>query len=379
MNKYTVIMLGPSGSGKTVFLSSLYKKLSIQGELGFFLEIDGEEKRKRLINLYKQVAVGEKWPGGTKYSEVSEWIFTCRVQTKDLPIYSACQFEYLDYAGGRLTDEFEEEDYEFKSKLKDADALLGLLDGQRLRSLMRNETLGTAWAISDLPNMLSVMQGSVKPVHFVVSKWDILEEEYSLEEIRNRLFQIEEFKNLVSLRKYVGSPIRLIPISAVGRGFAALQPDGGMVKKLGVLPQPFQVEVPLACVLPDMIQAQLEELMRKREQEMSSSIEVKPNLSFWDRLGQAFGGGLRVVRDVLPKKYQFADDVLQSLIQITEEAAQQKQEAAARRTEELRCKQVESLKAVSSEETALKYAIDCFITIRSKLDYQFPESNLKAL
>lgn len=46
-------MLGPSGSGKTVFLASMYKKLSTQGEHGFFLEIDGAEKRKRLNNIYK--------------------------------------------------------------------------------------------------------------------------------------------------------------------------------------------------------------------------------------------------------------------------------------------------------------------------------------
>ncbi|NJM23461.1 MAG: hypothetical protein HC907_34930 [Richelia sp. SM1_7_0] len=370
-------MLGSSGSGKTVFLSSLYKRLSTQGELGFFLEVDGEEKRKRLINLYKQVAIEKKWPPGTKYSEISEWIFTCSVQTQELPIYSACQFEYLDYAGGRLTDESEEEDYEFEGKLKNADALLGLLDGQRLRSLMRNEQLGTIWAISDLPNILSVMQRNKNPVHFVISKWDILEEEYSLEEIRNRLFQIEEFKNLVNLRNKAGSPIRLIPISAVGKGFATLQPDGSMLKKLEGLPQPFQVEIPLACVLPDMIQAQLKELVQKREQEENTVIEVKPSLSLWDTLSQAFGVGLRVIRDVLPKKYQFADDILESLIQLADESAQQKQEAAIKRTEELRQKQAESLNKVSSEETALKYAIDCFISIRSQLDYQFPESNLK--
>lgn len=63
---------------------------------------------------------------GTRYSEVSEWTFTCRVQTENLSIYDACKFTYLDYAGGRLTDEMEEiEDSEsdFESKLKQADAL----------------------------------------------------------------------------------------------------------------------------------------------------------------------------------------------------------------------------------------------------------------
>lgn len=376
MNTYTVIMLGPSGSGKTVFLASMYKKLSIQGDNGFFLEIDGAEKRKRLNNIYTQIAIDEKWPKGTTYSEVSEWTFTCRVQTENLPIYSACRFTYLDYAGGRLTDEMEEEDSEFDSRFTEADALLGLLDGQRICALMRNEKIGNLWAINDLPNMLAVMQRSPKPIHFIISKWDIVEGNYTLEQIRDRLLQIEEFKNLVKLRNKAGSPIRLIPVSAVGMGFATLQPDGGMAKT-GVLPQPFQVEVPLACVLPDMIQTMLEELMRKREQELITQIEVKPNLSFWDRLGQAFGGGLRMVQQVLPKKYQFAEDILQKLIEFAEEPAQKKQEAAVRRTDELRREQAASLKAVADEETALKHVINCFRSIKNQLDYRFPASDIR--
>ncbi|MEH2053508.1 hypothetical protein [Nostoc sp.] len=375
MNTYTVIMLGPSGSGKTVFLASMYKKLSTQGEHGFFLEVDGAEKRKRLNNIYTQIAVDEKWPKGTTYSEISEWTFTCRVQTENLPIYSACKFAYLDYAGGRLTDEMEEEDTAFESKLKEADTMLGLLDGQRLSALMRNEKLGKLWAINDLPSMLSGMQSSDKPIHFVISKWDILQGNFTLEQIRDRLLQIEEFRNLIKLRNKAGTPVRLIPVSAVGMGFAKLQPDGSMAKT-GELPQPFHVEVPLACVLPDMIQSQLEELMRKRQDELSTPIEVKPNLSFWERLGQAFGSGLKIVQQILPKKYQFAEDILQKLIEYAEEPAQKKQEAAVRRTDELRREQAASLKVVADEETALKHVINCFLSIRNKLDYTFPESDI---
>ncbi|WP_223265315.1 hypothetical protein [Nostoc sp. 'Peltigera membranacea cyanobiont' 210A] len=375
MNTYTVIMLGPSGSGKTVFLASMYKNLSTQGEHGFFLEVDGAEKRKRLNNIYTQIAVDEKWPKGTTYSEISEWTFTCRVQTENLPIYSACKFAYLDYAGGRLTDEMEEEDAAFESKLKEAETMLGLLDGQRLSALMRNEKLGKLWAINDLPNMLHLMQNSNKPIHFVISKWDVVQGNFTLEQIRDRLLQIEEFRNLVKLRNKAGTPVRLIPVSAVGIGFAKLQPDGSMAKT-GELPQPFHVEVPLACILPDVIQSKLEELMRKRLEELSTPIEVKPNLSFWERLGQAFGSGLKIVQQILPKKYQFAEDILQKLIEYAEEPAQKKQEAAVRRTDELRREQAASLKVVADEETALKHVINCFLSIRNKLDYTFPESDI---
>ncbi|NER05470.1 MAG: hypothetical protein F6K17_24190, partial [Okeania sp. SIO3C4] len=81
MNTYSVIMLGPRGSGKTVFLSSMYNKLSTQGKLGFFLKVEGTEKRKRLNKIYTKVAFEEEWPMGTQMAEVSEWEFTCCVQT----------------------------------------------------------------------------------------------------------------------------------------------------------------------------------------------------------------------------------------------------------------------------------------------------------
>lgn len=374
-------MLGPSGSGKTVFLSSLYKKLSTQSDLGFFLQVDTDEKRKRLNNIYTQVAADEKWPAGTRYSEVSEWTFTCRVQNpSDLSIYDACSFTYLDYAGGRITDEADEEDgrSDFSDRFKTADALLGLLDGQKLCALARKEKLGKVWAVNDLRNMLDVMQGSRNPIHFVISKWDVVEQSYTLEQIRDQLLEIDEFKNLVKLRNQAGSPVRLIPVSAVGKGFAIAQADGSM-KKTGELPKPFQVEVPLACILPDMIQAKIEKLVEKRKSELETPIEVKPDIGFLDYLGQLFAGGLKVVREFLPRKYQFADDVLITLIEWAETPAQQKIAFAARRTEELRREQYESLKRVEDEETALKHSINCFISIQNQLAYRFPASELRVL
>jgi hypothetical protein len=47
----------------------------------------------------------------------------------------------------------------------------------------------------------------------------------------------------------------LIPVTSVGEGFAKRGAFGEMQKILGKIPRPFQVEVPLACVLPDLIQS----------------------------------------------------------------------------------------------------------------------------
>jgi hypothetical protein len=65
------------------------------------------------------------------------------------------------------------------------------------------------------------------------------------------------------------------------------------------------------------------------------------------------------------------------LIEFAEETAQKKQEAALRRTDELRREQAASLKAVADEETALNHVITCFISIKNKLDSTFPQSEIR--
>jgi hypothetical protein len=389
MNTYKIIMLGPSGSGKTVFLASMYNKLCTQGEAGFFIEIDSAEKSKQLHDLYTQIAFEEKWPPGTRRSEVSEWTFTCRVQTKDLPIYPACQFTYLDYAGGLLTDQTDENDAKFHEQVNKADALLCLLDGQRLCALMRNEKIGLKWAVNDLLKVLSIIQKSGKPIHFLISKWDIVENQYTLEQIRDCLLKIEQFKNLVSSYNNAGKPVRLIPVSAVGKDFATLKPDGSMTKNLSVLPKPFQVEIPLACVLPDIIQADCKEVIDKMREQANRPTEVKANLQWWEQVGQVVGEGLKAAQEflpsvvdfILPKKYAALQDTVLKMVEFAIESAEapakQKQEAAVRRSADLLEEREELFKKVENEETALKYSLNCFLSVQNDFNRKFPESDLK--
>ncbi|MDE5121128.1 MAG: hypothetical protein O4965_13925 [Trichodesmium sp. St19_bin1] len=382
MNTYSVIMLGPRGSGKTMFLASMYKKLSTQGKLKFFLKVEGAEKRKRLNTIYTQVAFDEDWPGGTAINELSEWEFTCCVQTEDLSIYDACKFVYIDYSGGRLTDpEGEgEEDEEFNNKIQAADIILVLLDGQKLLAFIGQIREGLKWANGDLPNMLQEVQKiQDKPVHFVISKWDIVAPDYSLEEVRDRLLDIEEFNNLVIARNKARTPIRLIPVSSVGQGFATLLQNGSMAKNIDVLPTPFQVEVPLACTLPDKINVELKELAKKIEAEKNKEIKVDPKYSLGDIAGQFFGfmgGGVKNIQQLLPKKYQFDEGVLEDFIKGAERGVREKNAEAQNRTEELRDKQKEFLNNVSNEKTALDSAVASFQKIENTLKIDFPESDL---
>ena len=362
MYSYRIIMLGPSGSGKTVYLGSIFQKLSSQGDWGFFLETDSQ-KQKRLNGIYTKVATGEKWPDPTKRAEVSEWDFTCSVHRNGTK-YSACKFIYLDYAGGIITEEDSSEyEADFERQVKEADIMLGLLDGDQLCALMRGEGAGVIWLLKDFKNMLDKMMGNVeKPIHFIVSKWDVVESNgYSLKQVREKLLESsDQFGNLVRTRKENGSVTRLIPVSSVGQGFAKRGADGQMQKILGKIPKPFQVEVTLACVLPDLIQSKQKELAGRRREEERRSTTVTPDYTGGEEFSRNLPGWLKKVPGI--KKMAGS--------------AEEKRIEAEKRSEELRREKAAALNKIADERSALESVVNSFILIQNQLYRNFPNSDL---
>ncbi|MDZ8082415.1 MAG: hypothetical protein RMX35_25545 [Nostoc sp. DcaGUA01] len=377
MKTYKIITLGASGAGKTVFLASMFKALSIQGDYTFFLEVEDQTKRKRLNATYTQVITGDNWPQGTKYSDVSEWTFNCRVKVPTLETYTACQFTYFDYAGGRLTDS--EDDVEFANIVQQSSTILGLLDGQKIYSLMKgnNDLAVDIFLNKDLPNILKWMHMSKVPIHFVISKWDLIEDEFSLTQIRERLLKIPQFEKLIHLRNQANSPVRLIPVSSIGSGFAIPQPDGSMKKISGAVPQPFQVEVPLACVLPDGLQARLSELKEKQE-EIGKTAKNKPNIfsSVLGLVGKATQISIAVAAWFLPPEFQFEQALLYKLSEGIGFGLEGREKTSIEREEKLNQERNASLKLVKDEETALMHAVDNFAVIQNNLERYFPDSEL---
>jgi hypothetical protein len=253
--KYKIFTLGTSGSGKTLFLASMFRHLSIPANVNFFIKPENERQRSFLNRVYAQYVSTESWPSSTR-GETEEWNFICRVQGEESLIHPVCKFSYLDYTGGRLTDMNDEYEDRFPQALEQADAFLCFLDGHKILHLMSNKSdyLSQEFVSFDLPYMLQVMQEKVVPVHFVMSKWDLLEGEFSLEMIQERLLEIPNFRNFLQGRVKAKSSAWLIPVSSVGKGFAVPEPDGSM-RKTGILPSPFQVEMPFACVLADIVRS----------------------------------------------------------------------------------------------------------------------------
>jgi hypothetical protein len=268
-----------------------------------------------------------------------------------------------------MTEE-EDNDFDFERRVSAADAVLAILDGQKVLAFMQDSDIAnrdvSIWLHKDLPNLMQLINkcGPI-PVHFIISKWDLLANNYELLEVRNRLLEkATELKNVVQNINNADRPVRLIPVSSVGMKFATLQPDGSMKKTPGEIPRPFQVEVPLAYVLTDALQKELSLLEKKRLENFSNKL-----LKFVSDMILAPSTG--VIIQHLPEPYKIDNDILQRLVDITEKGVQ--------KVEDWRRLQAESLKKVKDEKTALDHAVNSFKCIQAKLNNDFPASDLKGV
>jgi GTPase SAR1 family protein len=382
VNNYNIIVLGPSGSGKTVYLASMFKKLSTQSlDLPFFIETNANQ-RKQLIDKYNQMAnPSATWPKGTTFAEVSEWKFFCSIRSPAGGHFQALQFTYLDYAGGRITDvqpedENEEED-QFEERATKADAVLGLIDGQRLLDFMNNPSSNTSktFVLRDLSATITLMQKCQGPIHFVITKWDLLEDLYSLGKIRKSLLQIEEFNNIIQQRR---DPVWLIPVSSVGKGFAEPQLDGSM-RKTGANIKPLYVEMPFCCVLPDCLRNDVKRLLREEAvvQETVDKLSNQPTprlaVPVWKRM---LGGALRFTGGTLNILFGLDDSLFRELGRHFDLLVRNKEDELRKERERLYNKQKETLQQVVDRKTAVNHALTCFEHVQVGLKLKFPEANL---
>jgi hypothetical protein len=256
---YTVVTLGPSAAGKTVYLAALWQTLKVHHpELLCHLSLGDVRMENRLEEVFRQIAdPGPDWPPSTTPGDVPEWVFSCKVASPHGQ-FTAMKVRYIDYAGESLTEAGDgAASQDFMDDLREADALLGLLDGQRILEMMRGESD----FLEQMSRTFSLMQNSTGPIHFLVTKWDLLAGHYSLEQIRERLMRHPHVSSLVASRstwktRRMAVPpgrIRLIPVSSVGLEFAFLDSEGQMRKRANKRPEPYNVDLAFGAVLPDLL------------------------------------------------------------------------------------------------------------------------------
>jgi len=255
---FRVVALGLQGSGKTLLLTSMYRRLQTPGDRGFHVRAPYEQ----LIELnrwYQEVAdtTGD-WPQGTSRGEMREFEFDVLTTLGDTT-RPVLKLGYLEYPGELLTDQDapgSTAQARLLTALTDADALIGIIDGLRLRQACHGEVRGRLILQAALDAMIHSMLSARCPIAFVITKWDLLDdlhpdENTRLAMVRTVLMGMDGFRDLVRVQG-ARRVMRLIPVTAVGHDFAVL--DGGEVhKKPDGRFHPSNVDVPLSAVVPDIL------------------------------------------------------------------------------------------------------------------------------
>ncbi len=253
---FQVCVLGTRGSGKTVFLSALHNQLSVLDSRGdnFFVELDSPADANLLRKIYGQISNPDvDWPPGT--ARTKEFEFRCLHTTgaKTVPLF---RFLYRDYPGGLLEDDCDQGGDYIREATKSAHALLVLIDGQKVLQSLEGQTPKGASLDDDLNTLIPLLnRGANRPVQFLLTKWDILHEDHSLQAVKDELLKNHNFAKFVEQRANLKLPVHLIPVSAVGMDFARFDKNDMRMKKVkGGRCKPFNVELAIGMTITDQIQ-----------------------------------------------------------------------------------------------------------------------------
>lgn len=251
-------VVGFEASGKTVYIGSMFHELRIPDAGGVFLDTSPENAGK-LVGLYNITADTEKpFPPSTNKGELIEWPFSVKVRTEK-GVTEVATFHYLDFAGESLRDMYSgasnPETQRLYDRFKSSDVLMAALDGLQVKRYMEGRPQPHFY--QDLEVLLALMSGHHKAVNLILTKWDILQDDYTFRQVVERLFQINQFGRFVQSQGITGTT-RLIPVSSVGPRF--VREDGNKMRKLrGKVINPVRVEMPVVCALPAALTAAREQ------------------------------------------------------------------------------------------------------------------------
>ena len=390
---FNIAIVGPSNSGKTVFLASMWYALQQASPLrDFYLETE-PHNAKFLNQSFHTINSGGNWISSNAKDIVKEIQFAVRVRGDDGRVFTSCTFNYMDYAGGILTDPATGIIVDkVENKFRDADCFLALLDGYVLHQLVREPEGNVAGMFRDidLPAILmpigAALDGDVlRPVQFVISKWDHLQREgITLTQIRTSLMKIDKFADFVGITTQEGESAsidyskkmraRFIPVSSVGFDFVEswrlVDSDPVMDIKKGAKVTPWNVEMPISCVLPDRLAA-LQECVKAKENEEQKK-EFQSNLSWWQRI-QVWAP--EVLQSIIPPRW-LENSLMKTIEFILEKNAKSIAEDEDARRDDFEQRKSEIIADLNDQIGAFELTLLSFSQLQQNLNTQFPESEL---
>ncbi len=267
--KITILMLGFQSSGKTLMLAALYHRLRFGNEHGVTLLPDDASERK-LSELTKMIQEEDSFPEGTGWGKATLWTFAVEVRWEHARA-GAFDLAYLDYAGENaarlLLKEKPDEAAEqgFLAALAEADILMGVLDGGKIRKLIAGDyDPRLAGEMQRLLRLL-VLAKEKKSIHLVISKWDLLADDrrglgLTLDDVVHRLEKLSQpFRDFRKNPQF--SSLRIIPVSALGSGFVDPSPDDSTMTRIPYARwAPENADIPFYCAIPDIIKDDVERM-----------------------------------------------------------------------------------------------------------------------
>jgi hypothetical protein len=283
---YRVTMLGDRKSGKTVFLAAMhYALVSETRDRPFLMTATSHAERNFLNKTFFKIADPRSdWPPSTLVTRPYEFILRVRVPRGE--VFDVMKLSYLDYRGESLGDVTEDAETLFAEHIKKSDMFFCVLDGLKILRVL-DGTARVGDLLAELHGQISIVEDSRAdaPCDILVTKWDLIQEWdrarrekgardqlTPLAIIHDQLMSLDRVRHFVAGRVEREAPVRLIPVSAVGQGYAVLDEDTGIMRKVGHEPRPFQVELPLASIVP----TRLEQLRKQLDREVSNRTSQRP-------------------------------------------------------------------------------------------------------
>ncbi len=291
---FNVYALGLAETGKTMFLASMFHQLHVPMEgRPYYLKLPDLETSLLTRTLAAMVDAKQEWPRSTMIGDKRVFQFDCMVRLAETgTVEKALRINYLDYAG-EILEAYTEDRRPLLESLagqlrRDADTLLLMLDGVKVLSYMRDEPAGHSYMTARIIPLLDLVRDTTCPAYLLITKWDLvrdfgeppdLGDNARLELVVNRLFQVEQLRAVMNQKR----TLRVLPVSAVGSGFARLSDDGQVAKVPGARFSPVDVDIPFAATIPDiyeLIEESLEpQLQRRINRALKQRLKSRPKRS----------------------------------------------------------------------------------------------------
>lgn len=226
-DKVKITMLGTTGSGKTCYMVGMYAYMAI-GYNGLTFHAKDLDLDLELSNRYDNLVDNEgedRWPPPTQSGESKNYVFSLNYGFKPI-----IDFEWWDYRGGALKDQKNEEDTQTLLKnIKDSSSLFIAISGKDFTEKGDEKKLrSTARRINTLINNLlssrNINPQNPYPIALVVTKCDLLYEDFSREELIDRVQEL--FQGLFTENS--GFFVMICPVT-LGKELAA-KPNDGKIK-----------------------------------------------------------------------------------------------------------------------------------------------------